>query len=114
MEAWDAESLGLGSLDPLSIQHIIRVARCLVKSTPEEAALDMPAHRLLASMQVRGQTAYISRCCSLQHEMLQCVILEHLTRHTTLGQAFGIQLVKALAWLHGLHHHLGDLGDHGD
>ncbi|CAL5224911.1 g7676 [Coccomyxa viridis] len=52
VEAWDTESLGLGALEPISIQHILRVARCLIRSKPEEAALDLPAQRLLASMQV--------------------------------------------------------------
>ena len=52
VEAWDTESLGLGSLDAASVKQLIGLARCLIRSKPEEIALDVPAQRLLASMQV--------------------------------------------------------------
>lgn len=51
-EAWDTESLGLGALDGSSIQQVLGLARCLIRSAPEEAQLDVPAQSLIASMQV--------------------------------------------------------------
>ena len=51
-EGWDTVSIGLGSPDAASIRQMIGLARCLIRSKPEEAALDLPAQRLLASIQV--------------------------------------------------------------
>ena len=88
MEAWDTESLGLGSLDAVSIQHILRVARCLIRSKPEEEALDLPAQRLLASMQASNKIACIKQMLSIsQQQMLWCVKYYLLPWHrgTCLG-----------------------------
>ena len=48
----DTEGLGLGSLDSACMQQVLELARCLGRSSPEEAHLDTPAQRLLTSMQV--------------------------------------------------------------
>ena len=48
----DTEGLGLGSLDFACVQQVLELARCLGRSSPEEAHLDTPAQRLLTSIQV--------------------------------------------------------------
>ena len=52
-EEVDTEALGLGPLDVASAQQLVGLASCLIRRSPEQAQLDMPAQRLLASMQVR-------------------------------------------------------------
>ena len=53
MEDLNIEALGLGPLDVASAQQLMGLASCLIRRLPEQAQLDMPAQRLLASMQVR-------------------------------------------------------------
>ena len=53
-EEWNLEALGLGPLDVASAQQLMGLASCLIRRSPEQAQLDMPAQRLVASMQVRS------------------------------------------------------------
>jgi predicted N-acetyltransferase YhbS len=52
-EEVDTDALGLGPLDVASAQQLVGLASCLIRRSPEQAQPDMPAQRLLASMQVR-------------------------------------------------------------
>lgn len=52
-EDLNIEALGLGPLDVASAQQLMGLASCLIRPSPEQAQLDMPAQRLVASMQVR-------------------------------------------------------------
>ena len=56
---WDTDGLGLGALDAPGVQQILGLARCLIRSEPEEAQLDLPAQRFLASMQVQSPCHYM-------------------------------------------------------
>ena len=53
-EDLNIEALGLGPLDVASAQQLMGLASCLIGLLPEQAQLDMPAQRLIASMQVRS------------------------------------------------------------
>ena len=64
----DTESLGLGSLDSACMQQVLELARCLGRSSPEEALLDTPAQKLLTSMQVCQQPGH---CLYLKHRLSQ-------------------------------------------
>ena len=72
IQKWDTESLGLGTLDVASIQHLLHLARCLIRSKPEEATLDLPAQRLLASLQVHLQACREVGCSHSRREVLFC------------------------------------------
>lgn len=51
-EELDIEALGVGPLDVASAQQLVGLASCLMRRLPEQAQLNMPSQRLVASMQV--------------------------------------------------------------